>query len=440
MTDRELAYRALCEIDLDGRLLHAVLKETLDGAGAENNRAFVSRLVRGVTERKLTLEYLLVQQSGRRLKDIKPRIRIIISMGMYQLMFMKTYASAAVNESVKLARKHGMSGLSGFVNAVLRGFVRKLEEKGLDCDTGFGAGELLKLYEGSEDKKLSYLSSTPVEIIEVLEKYLGKEEAESILMSSLSEENILTVYRLGSACDEQEFEKTLAADGITFSKINDEGLRNAYELSGAGNITAAKAFRQGMFIVQNISSMLASEAVPVKEGMKVLDVCAAPGGKAVHLADRIKAADGHVTACDISEAKTEKITETAERVGLDNIKVCVCDAEKPNQDFFNAFDVLVCDLPCSGLGVIAGKPDIKYKTKPADIEALSQIQRRILDNVSNYLKKGGYMVYSTCTLTRQENEDNTEYIKAMGYEEEKSMRLLPDRARDGFYISVLRKL
>ena len=445
MNDRELAYKILCRIFNDEVLcqdaLSAAFEEADKKEGAQGiNKGWVNHLVVGVVERYLTLTYLIEKQSGRKFNKINKNVRIILLMGVYQGLYMNVPSSAACNESVKLATKHKLAGLKGFVNGVLRGLFRAYEASGKTTAEEFILS--LTKEEKDADRKLEILYSTPKWMIKEFRKAAGTKDITAILESQFTEKD-MTACLIKSRATKEEFEAALTRDGVEFREC--ENLKayaedfTYYTLNAGGKLNRLSSFKKGMFIVQDPASMLASELVPVKEEMKVIDVCAAPGGKAVHLADRIYACAGHVTACDVSEEKVGKIQDTIKRTGLKNITTAVADATVKVKEFNDFFDVVVADLPCSGLGVIKKKPDIKYKTKETDPAELAVLQKKILDNVTGYVKKKGFIAFSTCTLTECENEANVSYLQEKGFEEIKRVKLLPTAEHDGFFICLLQK-
>lgn len=443
MNEREAAYKALYKIFYENGLSHEVLRETLaeaDKAGGEFNKAWLVRLVNGTTERWLTFAYLIEKQSGRPVKKIKPQLTVILSMSLYQAYFMNVPERAAANEAGKLAKKHKLAGLAGFVNGVLRGIFRSVaaKEDASEEERNLAFFKYLdRLLENEEEpQKLSVRYSVPDELLGLMEKELGKDEVKKALEGFLAEKR-LCLYRIGKNCSKEEFENSLKMDGISYTTLNKKELGDAYIIETAVNPTAVECFKKGWCIVQNASSACACELLDIKGDEKVIDVCAAPGGKAIHLAGRLES--GTVIACDLSDRKCLKIEENIKRTGLKNIKAMACDATVYIKEFREAFDIVIADLPCSGLGVIASKPDIKYKTGIKDVEELSGIQKKILANVTKYLRTGGLLSFSTCTFTGRENEENAEYIKSLGFTELKRRRILPDRVRDGFFVSIFKK-
>lgn len=448
MTERELCYEILYKIHINGELSHIALKNVLDDCDSKKldiNKSFVSSLVNGVNERYLTLLYLISKQAGRPVGKIKPAVRIMLAMGVYQAYYMSVPESAACNETVKLAVKRGFSGLKGFVNGVLRGMLRNIKDVDEFLDK--------ELENEGKIKKFSIKYSCPEWLVEHYCKECGEEAAEKILASCF-EIKPLTVYGMTSVVSEEELPACFERDNIKVSKI--EGVNSAYAILTPCNIASLEAYKKGYIIVQDISSMLATELLPEVKDAEILDVCAAPGGKTAHCADRFIYAGCRVTARDLTVEKVGKIKETLKRTGLNNVVTEVKDALVHYPDDVGKYDIVVADLPCSGLGVIGRKADIKYKTRPEDVKELAGIQKQILGMVSSYVKTGGYLAYSTCTVAKQENDENSQYIISRGFEpvsiEERlddgfkqylvssnSLQLLPNKEHDGFYISLYKK-
>lgn len=448
MTEREICYRALMQIHSDGVLCHKVIKNCLDGCDKDSeqvNKPFIKKLVNGVTERYLTLCKAISFQAGRPIGKIKPGVRIVLAMGLYQAYYMNVPRSAACNESVKLVKKHNMAGLSGFVNGVLRRFFDKYEsmedffkeqEKSLDVCHGF---------------ELRY--SCPAWIVSRFIDAYGENCTEKILECSLKESRTF-IYGIHKNVTPAELKSLLTDKGINV--VERPECSGAFMLENASEIASADSFKKGLFIIQDISSMMAGEIIPYVNDAMVLDMCAAPGGKTIHAADKLRDGNVRILACDISKNKTAYIEEAAARTGFENIKVMVNDASAYKDEFSEHFDLVIADLPCSGLGVIGRKPDIKYKTKPEDITELASLQRKMLENAFRYLKKGGYLVFSTCTLTREENFDNCEFIIKNGFikvdikekldkemqvylKSDSYLEILPSEEHDGFFAAVFKK-
>lgn len=447
MNAREFALKLLRQINEEQVLSHEALA-ALEQSGLEpRDRALVNRLVHGTLERQWTIDRILEKKTGKSVTKLKPGIRNILRMGVYQLLFLTQIPDSAVcNESVKLAKKSGYAGLSGFVNGVLRGIARDAETAGSKelCLAGYAKGY-------NEEERFCFQYSVPPELAGYYrERY--PDEAEAMFEAFLKESG--TAVRLNKSRGSlEDLKKVLTDEGIAF---HDGLLPNTLRMERSGSPAASEAFRMGLFSIQDESSALAGNVLPLKAGMRVLDLCAAPGGKTVHAADELSVlGGGSVTARDLSMEKIERIREHAERVGLTNVTCEKRDALTFDAALNEAFDIVLADLPCSGLGVIGRKPDIKIKTGLQDIINLAEIQRGILKNAVRYVKNGGYLCYSTCTITKEENDSNCDYIESLGFRPYDVTEAVPERLRkryrngrlqlfpqdgtDGFFLAVYQK-
>lgn len=360
-----------------------VLDHALNNSQLGNkDKRFCSSLYYGVIERKITLDYIISKYSKKPINKLDLSILNILRCGLYQLKYMDSVPdSAAINESVKLAKKYKLTSASGFVNAVLRNFIRDNKEISMP------KGRIAKL-------SLEY--SAPEWLVKKLIGEYGDNFAISLLESSITKAPV-TIRLNTNTADEKKL-----MDDIGDIKIRKNSfIENCYEILG-GDITATDAFRKGYLHVQDISSQLCCLALNVKENEIVLDLCSAPGGKAFTIAELLNGT-GIVHAFDLYEKRVELIRSGAERLHLKNIKAGIGDALEFNENIPLA-DKVLCDVPCSGLGVIRKKPEIKYKD-PKEFEGLADIQYKILENAAKYLKLGGELVYSTCTLSRKENDE-----------------------------------
>ena len=453
---RDIALYVLFEICENSRKSNTILRESFIEAehnGAElssTDRAFTERLVIGSLDRLITLDALLSRFLTKPMKSQKPLIKAVLRMGLYQILYMdKVPDSAAVNESVKLIKLHGMEGMSGLVNGVLRSVIREKEAGGSKLDiTG--------------DASTRY--ALPKWMCKVIEDEYGSDISEHIFTAYLAErrETVrLNLSRLEAdlahtAADAESYiVESLGRSGFSAERINlaalldselsvykdkpDGALPVMYEISGGGDISRTEAFARGYITVQDPASALAASFAAPKAGDYCIDVCAAPGGKSLAAAElcRDKCV---IEARDVSPQKTSLITENVTRCRYENIRVRVLDALSDDEDSLYRADVLIADLPCSGLGVIAKKPDIKLNLEEYAIAELQTLQRDILSNVSRFVKPKGRLIYSTCTLSRRENEDNTAYIESeLGFKKLAECKLLPGVHNDGFYIAVLQK-
>lgn len=419
MNARELVWTMLSEINDRDVLSHVALAEAFarnPPEGAE--RALATRLLHGTLERQMTIDAVLERQTGRPVTKIKPKIRNLLRMSVYQMLYLQRVpAAVACNEAVSLAKKRGLAGLAGFVNGTLRGLDRAVTA------AGGQRGYLLEVAETlPESERLGFLYSVPGWIPELWRKDFPKANVETMLQAFLEESGV------GVRCNEsrgtvEELTEALAKEGAG----PEPGiLDNCLRLGGIGNPASLAAYRDGRFSVQDTSAALAGNLLPLTKGMRVLDLCAAPGGKTVHAADRLAAAAAaaglpaegsyEVIARDVSGEKLPAIREQIDRVKLPNVRLAAADATVFDRTLEGWADVVIADVPCSGLGVIGRKPDIKYKTKPEDIASLAATQREIARQAVRYVKSGGYLAYSTCTVARAENEDVASFIASLGLE------------------------
>ncbi len=410
MSVRELALELLLEMEKSGGPFGNVqgsvlLRSVLDKYDymEQRDKAFLKRLTEGVTERRIQLDYVLELFSKTPVPKMKPVIRILLRMGVYQILFMESVPDAAAcNETVKLAAKRHFGQLRGFVNGVLRTVSREKER--------------IKWPDPVKEpiRRLSVLYSMPEWIVERWLEHYGAQTTEKML-SALLEKRPVTI-RLSESLDEGEKEKLLSALAERGAKPKAHPLLPyAYTLEKSDGIARLPGFAEGFFTVQDVSSMLVAEAASFRELARnqedsfVMDVCAAPGGKAVHAAQCL-GERGSVLASDLSEYKADYIRDNARRMRLSNLTVRVRDASVLDEPLKERADVVLADLPCSGLGVIGRKPDIKYRVSPESIAQVAMLQRKILSTVWQYVKPGGLLVYSTCTVTPEENEDMADWI------------------------------
>lgn len=393
---RELLTEMLLEVDQEERYSHLVLRETLEKYQflPKQERAFITRVFEGTIENRIQIDYWINGISSVGVDRMKPMIREIIRIGVYQILYMDSVPdSAACNEAVKLTQKKGFYNLKGFVNGVLRNISR---QKG-------------RLPLPSKEFPRAYLSvrySMPEWLVRRWLASYGRETTEAMLEAFLQERP--TTVRCRRFCtDQKETEKMLADQGVKVRPA--PWFPYARYISGFNYIPALHAFREGRIQVQDVSSMLVGELAAPRPGDRVLDMCAAPGGKSLHVADMLKGT-GFVEARDLTEYKVGLIEENIERTGVINMTARRQDATIPDRKSVKAFDIVLADLPCSGLGVIGRKTDIKYRVTPDRIRELVQLQRQMLHNAADYVKPGGVLVYSTCTICEEENEENVRWF------------------------------
>ncbi len=443
VSERELVLAILLEVLEKGQYSHIVLSRTLEKYQylEKKERAFITRVTEGTLEHLIEIDYILDYFSKVKVKKMKPVIRGILRSAVYQLKYMDSIPDPAVcNEAVKLAVKKGFANLKGFVNGVLRNVARNLEQVE---------------YPEEERKALSVKYSMPEWILEMWERDMPFSVIEKIA-ASFQQEIPVTIRCNQEKTSPEQLKAALEAEGVTVEEH--PYLPSAFRISGYDYLKNLLCFRKGWFVVQDISSMLAVEAAQVKENDQVLDVCAAPGGKALYLAEKLKGT-GMVEARDLTMYKTGLIEENIARTGFQNIKAVCKDAAVLDEETIGSADIVLADLPCSGLGVLGKKTDLKYKVSPAGMKELVLLQRRILHTVQNYVKPGGTLLYSTCTIHKEENEENVHWFlkehpafvledirKDLCLElqssvnEEGWLQLLPGlHDSDGFFIARLRR-
>lgn len=350
----------------------AVDKALSDVTGKE--KGLVTRIVYGVVERKLTLDYVINQYLTQR---TKPKVKIILYIGAYQLLFMDNIPdSVAVNECVNLASQVGMGYYAKLINAVLR----KIADNGLDLDN-------------IEDLEIKY--SCPQPLINKWLKMYGEESTISILKEINKKPPIFAVPNT-TYVDAQELQYELFDEGIETDILND-----ILVIKSAFDINKCRSFKNGLFYIEDYSSYLCAKALGARDNDVVLDICSAPGGKTFTIAQGMHN-NGKIYAFDLYEHRVELVDKTAKKLGLNNIVARMNDATIFSEDIPMA-DKILCDVVCSGFGIIRRKPEIRYKDLD-DIKDLPNIQYEILSVSSKYLKRGGRIIYSTCTLNKQENE------------------------------------
>lgn len=437
---RELALDALIEILERGSYSHLVIRELLDKYNYKDSRekAFIKRTVEGTLERMIEIDYILGQFSKTPVPKMKPLIKNLLRMSVYQILFMDGIPDSAVcNEAVKLAGKRGFGGLSGFVNGVLRNIARKKRQI---------------VYPDREKEEEQYLSvkySMPWWLVNKWLLAYGRDKTIRMLEGLLKEQPITVRIREGIGKREKE-DWLLALKDKGIEAKEHPYLPYAFRLQNAEGIRNLPGYAKGMFAVQDVSSMLVGEAAGLKreenlqpsyecgttgkagsksegqpesglpEELLALDVCAFPGGKAMHIAEKLTGR-GRVIARDISERKAFLMKDNIERMGYKNLEIQVFDASCPDEKLLEQADVVIADLPCSGLGVIGKKRDIKYRINQEAICQLEEMQRQILDVVWRYVKPGGVLIYSTCTVNPGENENMVEWFTRTHPFEKKSL-------------------
>lgn len=408
------------------------------------DRSFCNRLCLGVVERKIELDFIISKLSNTPINKLKPTILIILELGIYQLKYLANISDFAIcNEMTKLAKQIGLYKLSGFVNAILRNYLRKKDE-------------ILDTYPKIDDK-IAYLNiyySMPEWLCEHFINEIGFDNTKRAFEFFLEDKSI-TARVLKSRLSIDDAALLLKNEGIEFDK--NKYLDYVFEIKDSARFLKSDIFNKGCFQVQDFSSVLVGEVANPDFSDDILDICAAPGGKSLHLADilSVKCRDldkiGRIVSRDLHEFGVALIKERAEKSGFNNIIAETKDATIFYEEDIEKYDLIIADLPCSGLGVIGKKPDIKYYIKKEDLNELSKLQFSILKNVVKYLKKGGSLIYSTCSISALENRLQTDRIinelnlKPMAINDILSFANMPDNYKiqilpgeyesDGFFIS-----
>ena len=383
-TARDVALRALVACERQGAWSDGFLKKEIGNAGLDGrDAALATRLCFGVQQNRMLLDFWLSNLSKIPLAKMEPAVRSILRLGAYQILFLDRVPDhAAVNQAVEQARKNSRNPRSaGLVNGILRSLIRQKSELPQPPD-------------------LSTRYSHPQWLVEAFSRRLPPEEVEDLLRADNSEPP--TCIQINTCKVEVPVAvEALRQEGMTVSPH--PWLPDCLLLQGTGNLEQSAAFQRGWFYVQDAAAKLAVLAADPRPGMEVLDACAAPGGKSFATAIAMDN-QGRVISCDIHPHKQILLQRGAERLGLPIIQPEVLDGKDCKEDFLNRFDLVIADVPCSGLGIIRKKPDIRYKD-PEPLAGLPKVQSAILENVSRYVRPGGVLLYATCTLLERENEE-----------------------------------
>lgn len=392
---REMILEILLQIEEEGEHSHIAIRNALSKYQflPKRERAFVTRVCEGTLEYRILIDYIIDSYSKVAVEKMKPPIREILRSAVYQLKFMDSVPDSAVcNEAVKLAQKKGFYNLKPFVNGVLRTVARECGELG---------------YPAREENLVRHLSvkySMPEELVQRWLSDYGEETTEKMLEDFLKEKPLSVRFRTYPYQNShQAIAKSLESQG---AKV-EQGpyLPYAYRISEFNHILMLDAFREGKIQVQDVSSMLVSEIANPKKGDYIIDMCAAPGGKSLHMGDKMEGY-GFVDARDVSDYKVNLIEENIQRLHAINVQAKVQDATVFDVESECRADIVLVDAPCSGYGVIGKKPEIKYRMTPQKQEEIVILQRTILERAAEYVKARGVLIYSTCTISKEENEEN----------------------------------
>ncbi len=425
---RQTALQILLQLQLQQSYSNLALQQMLPKNAPPSANRFITALVYGVIERQLTLDRIIEQYTNRKLD---PEVRVILQMGFYQLLYMDQVSdNIAVNETVTLCHAVKKVSAKGMVNAILRRFLRDGKSLPVSKDPWV-------------QKSITY--STPEWLVKRLYEEYGKERTTAFLQNALKPAPIYIRVNTNKTTATQ-LAKTLQQHGII---VKETPLPNALQLKQLGNLERLETFQQGHFYVQDLASQLCAILSEVQPHQLVYDVCAAPGSKSFSMALEMQNT-GRVVAFDLYEHKISLIRQTANRLGLDNIQATLSDATVFDQNLEKA-DVVLCDVPCGGFGIIRRKPEIKYKEK-SSVAELPQLQLQILKNAARYVKIDGRLIYATCSLSRAENDQvvsaflqehpSFELLPPpepyLQYSENNCLTLFPEYfGSDGFFIAVM---
>lgn len=415
----------------------------------KRDKSFISSLSYGTLERSIELDYIISFYSSKPLKKLKPYIRNILRLSVYQMKYMTHVpVRAIVNEGVNLAAGRGYGGLKGFVNGVLRNIARSIND--------------IKYPDEAEDG-IRYLSVTYSMPEWIVRHYLAEMEYEQVkgMLDYFLHEKSLTIRCTGNIYDKKQLMSQFSDNGILCE--TDTIFDYALRLNKQGDVSKLFGYNEGSFVVQNESSMIpahiGAELLKGEDSPLVIDMCAAPGGKALMLAQAL--GNAVISARDVNKEKLRRIEDNCKRLNITNIYTKIWDGCITDTEYIDKCGLIIADVPCSGLGVMAGKCDIKHNASPEGMKELSNIQRMILNNAAAYVRKGGYILYSTCTLNKEENEENIEafiekennsfsIINAADYlpdslkdfvTDKGYVKVIPGKVRaDGFFVCILKRI
>nr|WP_294677514.1 16S rRNA (cytosine(967)-C(5))-methyltransferase RsmB [uncultured Blautia sp.] len=390
---RELILEILLQIEEEGEHSHIAIRNALSKHQflPKQERSFITRVCEGTLEYRIYIDYVINSFSKVTVDKMKPQIREILRSAVYQLKFMDSVPDSAVcNEAVKLAQRKGFYNLKPFVNGVLRTIAREIDN--------------IKL-PSREENEIQYLSvkySMPEALVLRWISNYGVEKTELMLADFLKEKPVTVRCRIHKT-PKMEIVESLRAQGVKVEQA--PYLPYALRISNYNHILTLDAFLQGKIQVQDVSSMLVAEVAAPQKGDYIIDMCAAPGGKTLHVADKM-GDYGTVDSRDVSQYKVDLIEENIRRTDVINVEARVQDATVYDVNSEELADIVLADVPCSGYGVIGKKPEIKYRMTAQRQEEIIILQRTILDRASQYVKKNGVLVFSTCTIAKEENEEN----------------------------------
>ena len=404
MNSRELAFKTLYDIERNKNYSNISINKNFKNVNiSDQEKGLATELIYGIIENKYYLNYIIDKLSKIKSKKMSTYVKISLWLGIYQILFLDSIKDhAAVNESVNLIKKYDKKS-SGFVNAILRNVLRQKDS-------------IMEIKDKEIKDELSIKYSYNPWIVEKWIKDFGQEFTEDLLDANAEKPN-LYIRTNTLKISRDELIGKLAKEGIKCTKVN--GIDEAIMVQNLKNIEGNELFKLGYFTIQDISSMLVGKIANPEKDSKVLDICSAPGGKTTHVAT-IMENTGQVIARDVFDHKLKLIKSTVNRLGLTNVSIENRDALKLDDNSIDKFDYVLADVPCSGLGIIRRKPEIKFK-EASELSGLPDIQSKILNNASKYVKENGTLIYSTCTIHDEENINVVEQF----LKENKNFELVP---------------
>ncbi|MEG0306923.1 MAG: 16S rRNA (cytosine(967)-C(5))-methyltransferase RsmB [Clostridium sp.] len=437
---REVAINTVIQVFENKAYSNIALNKNLNECNLiDKDKALTTELVYGTIKYKYTIDKILKTFLEKKFDNTDKYILNLLRVCIYQLRYLdKIPEFAAVNEGVNLAKENVSVGASKLVNGVLRNYLRNKEKNYYD--------------EKNVNEKLAFIYSYPQWMVKLFIAQYGEVQGENIL-EGLNKRPSVTVRVNTTKGDFEEVSKLLEDNGYNIEDgvICPEAIR----IIRGKSIEDNPMFKQGLITVQDESAMLVAPSMDLEEGMTILDLCSAPGGKTTHIAE-IMNNTGQVIGFDIYDHKLELIESNSERLGLNNIKLELLDATKENKELIEAGDRVLIDVPCSGLGIIRKKPEIKYTKREKELKSLISVQRDIMKNAAMYVKRGGIIVYATCTINKDENEGNVKWflknfknfnveplnfgrVDNVIYDNNGCVTVLPNENMDGFFIAKIRR-
>ncbi|MDU4889089.1 MAG: 16S rRNA (cytosine(967)-C(5))-methyltransferase RsmB [Clostridium sp.] len=437
---REVAVNTVMQVFENKAYSNIALNKNLNESNlSDKDRGLATELVYGTIKYKYSIDKILKTFLDKKFDKTDKYVLNLLRVCIYQLRYLdKIPEFAAVNEGVNLAKKHVSVGASKLVNGVLRNYLRDRDKKYYDED--------------NFSEKLAFIYSYPQWMVKLFVSQYGEEIGEKIL-EGLNKRPSVTLRVNSTKTDYEQVADELIKNGYNV----EEGVicPEAIRIVKGSSVEDNPLFREGILTVQDESAMLVAPAMDLEEGMTILDLCSAPGGKTTHIAELMNNT-GKVYGFDIYEHKLQLIKNNCDRLGLNTIELGILDATERSEKLKESGDRVLIDVPCSGLGIIRKKPEIKYTKREKELKEIVAIQRKIMENAAGYVKKGGILLYSTCTINKDENENNIQWflkkfqgfqveplnfgkVENVIYDEKGCVTVLPNEYMDGFFIAKLKR-